>query len=287
VFLFVIAKRFLTRFPVHLFQPTMKLLNALNRRFGRYAIPNLTLILISCQVFTYGLQYVRPELLERIVFVPQKVLEGEWWRVATFMTYPPLVPPIFVLFFWYLFYLIGSALEATWGAFNYNLYLLLGYAATAGAAFLTPDSATGNGFLYGSLFLAFAYLYPNFVICIMFVLPVKVKWLALAQWIYYGLAMLSGDWVTCFCATASVCNFFIFFSPEIYGRARSGHWRMTQQVKKIAERDKPRHTCSVCSATNVTHPLLRFRYCSKCPGAPCFCEEHLPGHKHEEGNDVA
>jgi hypothetical protein len=260
----------------------MKLLDTLNRRFGRFAIPNLTLVLIFSQVFTCGLQYVRPELLDRIVFIPQKVLEGEWWRLFTFVTDPPCTMPIFVLFFWYMFYLFGSALEASWGAFNYNLYLLLGYLATVGAAFLTPSVPTGNGFLYGSLFLAFAYLYPNFELYIMFIFPVKIKWLALLQWIGYGLAMLTGHWVIWIQVTASVCNFLIFFSKDIYWRARSGRWRMAQQVRKITERGKPRHECSVCKATDITHPSLHFRYCSKCPGTPCFCEEHLKGHKHEE-----
>jgi hypothetical protein len=269
------------------FEPTgkieaMKLLDTLNRRFGRFAIPNLTLVLIGGQILTYGLKFTRPELLERIAFFPQKVLAGEWWRVVTFLADPPCDNPLFVLFFWYLFYLFGSALDATWGTFNYNLYLLVGYAATVAAAFLTPEIPAQNQFLYGSIFLAFAYLYPNYTICIMFVLPVKVKWLAMGQWLLYGLFMLSGYWVIWIKVTASVCNFLIFFSPEIFWRVRAGRWRMAQQVRKITERGKPRHECSVCKATDITHPSLHFRYCSKCPGTPCFCEEHLKGHKHEE-----
>jgi hypothetical protein len=269
-------------FQTGLLRQTMKILDALNRRFGRFAIPNLTLILICCQMMTYGLRFARPEALEQFTFVPQKVLEGHWWLVFTFLVYPPADSLIFVFFFWYLFYLFGTALEATWGTFNYNLYLLIGYIATAATAFLTPEAPVTNGFLYGSLFLAFAYLYPDFVIYIMFVFPVKIKWLALIMWIGYGLQMLSGDMPTCLRVTASVCNFLIFFSPEIYGRARSGHWRMTQQARNITNRRKPSHTCSVCGATNLSHPALHFRYCSKCPGTPCFCEEHLVGHKHEE-----
>jgi hypothetical protein len=72
----------------------MKLLNTLNRRFGRFAIPNLTLILSFSQMFTYGLKYARPEMLERITFLPQKVLEGEWWRLLTFFADPPNTSPI-------------------------------------------------------------------------------------------------------------------------------------------------------------------------------------------------
>jgi hypothetical protein len=261
----------------------MKLLNTLNRRFGRYAIPNLTMILIVTQMFTYGLKYLRPELVERFALVPQKVLEGEWWRVVTFLAYPPFVSPIFVLFFCFALYLFGTALEATWGAFNYNLYLLLGFLATVGGAFLNPREPTLNGFLYGSIFLAFAHLYPNYVIYIMFVFPVKVKWLALLQWISYGLVLLSADWRLSLIVFASVCNFLIFFSADIFYRVRAGRWRMAQQVRQITEREKPRHECSVCKATNITHPSLHFRYCSKCPGTPCFCEEHLKDHRHEEG----
>jgi hypothetical protein len=260
----------------------MRLLNYLNRHFGRYAVPNLSLVIVCFQVIAYVLVLTRPEMQDRIILVPQKVLEGEWWRLVTFMAYPPTMMPLFVIFCWYIFYLFGTALEATWGTFNYNLYLLLGYVATASAAFLTPEMPTGNGFLYGSMFLAFAYLYPNFELCIMFVLPVKIKWLALLQWIGYGLIMLSGGFVIWVQVTASVCNFIIFFSPEIFFRARSGRWRMAQQVKKLTEPKKARHICSVCNATNLTHPALQFRYCSKCPDSPCFCEVHLIEHRHEE-----
>ena len=158
----------------------------------------------------------------------------------------------------------------------------IGLRSHGGAAFLTPDMPTGNAFLYGSIFLAFAYLYPNFELRIMFVLPVKVKWLALLQWIGYGFMMLSGNMVIWIKVTASVCNFLIFFSPEIFARAKSGRWRMAQQVKKITEQTKPRHTCSVCNATNITHPGLQFRYCSKCPDTACFCEVHLREHHHVE-----
>ena len=69
----------------------MKLLDFLHRRFGRYAVANLTLILICCQVMTYGLQFVQPEMLKRMAFVPQKVLEGEWWRSFLFWPIRPVL----------------------------------------------------------------------------------------------------------------------------------------------------------------------------------------------------
>jgi hypothetical protein len=262
----------------------MKILNALNRRFGRFAIPNLTIILIVGQVCTYVLKFTRPELVERFLLIPSKVLEGEWWRVISFLFFPPCNNPLFVIFYFLLFHLIGTALEATWGTFNYNLYLLVGTIVVVSASFLTPDMPTTNFFLYNSLFLAFAFLYPDFMISIMFVLPVKIKWLALIDWIILGLLMLSSSWVLWIQITASVYNYLVFFSPNIYFRVRAGRWRMAQQARKIIDREKPRHQCSVCQATNLTHPSMLFRYCSRCADTPCFCEEHIQSHRHDENS---
>jgi hypothetical protein len=209
----------------------MRLLEKLQRRFGRYAVPRLTEALILGQVLTYFLGYARPDLVDRLSLIPEKVLAGEVWRLVTYLAVPPRISIIFVLFFWYLFFLMGTALESTWGAFRFNLYLLTGYLATTAASFLTPEMPTGNGFLYGSLFLAFAHLYPNFVLVLFFLLPVKVKWLALFQWIGYFLVLGFGTWVERLMVTASVVNFLLFFGWEILWKARAGRWRMVQQVR--------------------------------------------------------
>ncbi len=84
---------------------------------------------------------------------------------------------MFAFFFWYLFYLMGTALERSWGTFRYNVFLLIGYVDTVGVAFIVPDVPANNAFLQGSVFLAFAYLFPDFVMYIFFILPVKIKWL--------------------------------------------------------------------------------------------------------------
>jgi hypothetical protein len=265
----------------------MKLLDTLNRRFGRFAIPQLTLVFIVCQMMTYVLQFTRPELLERFVLIPNKVLAGEWWRLVSFLAHPPCENPLFALFFWYLFFIFGVALEANWGTFNYNLYLLVGYLATVGASFLNPEMPTVNHFLNISQFVAFAYLYPGFVLRLMFFMPVKIKWLAYLFWIGYGFMLLMGDWAVWLQMTASVVNFLIFFGPDLIFKARVGRWDMAQQVRKIAAKQIARHECSVCKATNITHPSLGFRYCTKCPTTTCFCEEHLKEHRHDEAVNAA
>lgn len=259
----------------------MNLLDRLQRRLGRYAVPNVTLGLIAGQVAVYVLGHARPDLLERIAFIPAKSLDGELWRPLTFVFEPPLENPVFAFFFWYLFYLMGTTLEHTWGTFRYNVFLLVGYVATVAVAFITPAQPASVAFLQGSVFLAFAYLYPDFQILLFFILPVKVKWLALLTWIGYFYALAVGPGlVVRLMVAASVVNFFVFFGRDILLRMRGARRRMQQQADRIKARHRPRHRCTICGITNLTHPDMDFRYCSKCAGNPCYCSEHLKNHQH-------
>jgi hypothetical protein len=258
----------------------MKLLDRLEPRFRHLAVHNLTLIIIACQVAAFLLQLGRPELIEQMLLRPERVLAGEWWRVLTFVAIPPLTNPIFAFFAWYLFYLMGTALEANWGAFRYNVFLLIGYVASVGAAFFTPAADATNGLLMGSVFLAFAYLYPNFEILLMFLLPVKIKWLALFTWIVYFFTFATGDLTMKLMVAAAVLNFFVFFGSDIVQRIYYGRRRMAYQARQIAAQSRVRHRCVVCGITDKSHPQMDFRYCSKCDGPHAYCTEHLRDHEH-------
>jgi len=270
----------------------MKLLDRLERKLGRFAVPNLTLILIFGQVVFYVASQAelhgafQEPVVERLRLIPRFVLQGEVWRLFTFVFDPPGGNVLFAMLFWYFFYLIGTVMEHTWGTFRYNVYLLVGYVATVGVSFLVPNAPASFAFLQGSVFLAFAYLYPNFVIQLMFLFPIRVKWLAWVTWAGYCLVFLSGNLVAMAMVGASVANFFLFFGKEVFLRARSGHRSMKHQAVHIIGQEKPRHVCIVCGATNKTHPQIDFRYCSKCRGQRCYCEEHLQNHEHiqEEGD---
>src|SRR3954466_4953629 len=140
----------------------MSLPDKLERFFGRFAISNLSLYIVIGQVFvllTLMFNLLDPRIF---IFVPARVMHGEWWRLLTFPFFlaPPngSFGPIFTAFALYMFYMMGSALESYWGAFRYNLFLFLGYALTVGAAFLAPGNTASNLFLAGTVFLAFAYL---------------------------------------------------------------------------------------------------------------------------------
>src|SRR5512143_4168365 len=172
----------------------MSFIDKLDRKFRRYAIPNVTLYLIIGQVLFFMFVLSGRFILDRVVLVPALVLAGEWWRLITFLFIPPLTNPIFAFFAWYLFYLMGSALEGHWGAFRYNLFLLVGYLITVAVSFIMPLYPATNVFIGGSVFLAFAFLYPDFQLYILFILPVKIRWLSLLTLIGYAYELLAGSW---------------------------------------------------------------------------------------------
>ena len=132
----------------------MSLLSKLERSLSRFAIPNLSLYLVIGQVLCWGLALMTGFNLERIALLPAAVLAGEVWRLATFLFYPPsqsvdTLAIVFLAFAWYMFYLMGSALEGFWGEFRFNLFLFTGYALTIAVAFLTPYAPTTNLFIAG------------------------------------------------------------------------------------------------------------------------------------------
>ncbi len=264
-----------------------RLLVRLERKLGRFAVPNITIALIIGQIVVYAMSEFTPPqagqepVVLRLMLIPNLVLAGEVWRLVTFLAIPPITNIIFAFFFWYLFYLMGTALEHFWGAFRYNIYLLVGYLATVAVSFLIPEQAASNGYLQGSVFLAFAFLYPNFELYLFFILPVKIKWLAMFTWIGYFLMAAVGDAMTRLLVLASVCNFLLFFVGDIWDRVKTGRRRMATQAAHFGVKKRDYfHRCVVCGITDRTHPDMEFRYCSECVGSCGYCTEHVHNHEH-------
>ena len=151
----------------------MNLIDRLQRKIGRYALPNSTVYLIAGQSLIYVLIMMGKLDRSQIWLTADSLFQGEWWRLATFPLDPPVQNPLFAFFAWYLFYLMGSALQELWGAFRYNLFLLLGCCLMIAASFVTPAYPVSNAFIGGSVFLAFAFLFPDFQLLLFFVLPVR------------------------------------------------------------------------------------------------------------------
>jgi len=266
----------------------MSLLNRLERYLGRFAIPNLSLYLVVGQVLFLGLALLTGFDLDRIGLLPIAVREGEVWRLVTYLFVPTvtqlsMVGAIFLAFKWYLLYLMGSALEHSWGEFRFNAYVFIGWALTALVAFVFPDLYATNVYLLRSIYLVFAWVNPEFEISIYGIIPVKMKWLGLILWLMYGYQVAVGDWSIRLMILASIGNFLVFFGREIVQWAGSGRRRMAQKTRQMnsqSDEAEPRHRCHKCGKTDLTHPQMEFRYCSKCAGDECFCSEHIANHEH-------
>ena len=265
----------------------MKFLDRAQRRLGRFAIDNLTLYMVGGQGIAMILALSMPGYFEGMLLIPQRVLAGEWWRLISFFFTPPISNPIFAIFALYMLYFMGGSLEAHWGAARYNLYVLIGYLATIAGAFAFPYSVAMNQYITGSIFLAFAYLFPDFTIMLFFILPVKVKWIALLTWLYYGFQFITGSWAQRVMVLISIANFLLFFGTSIRLQAQSGHRKVQRQAKAIADRDKPVHVCTICGITDKTDRNMDFRYCTKCDPPVEYCSAHLRAHEHRQGGSTA
>jgi hypothetical protein len=257
----------------------MRILDRLDRKFSRFAIPNVTIVLIIGQAVFFILNYIKVLPLDKVTLIGSKVLEGEFWRLITFLFIPIPTDIFFAAFVWYLYYLYGSALESTWGAFKYNVYIILSYILTVSIAFIIPDQVLTNGYLYGTIFLAFAFLYPDFVLYIFFVLPVKIKWLSIIVWIGYAFVLIFGNWINRILLLVSLGNYLLFFAGDIIMLIKYGRRRMAGEIGKIKKSNEPFHKCYTCGITDKDDPKMQFRYCSDCKELTCYCIDHINNHE--------
>jgi membrane associated rhomboid family serine protease len=259
----------------------MKLLDKLDRKIGRFAIPNLTIYLIAGQSFFYVMYLTNKLERSATILTADLVMQGEWWRLFTLPFDPPRQSLIFTLFAWYFFYMLGSTLEQHWGEFRYNVYLLFGCLMTVAASFLVPAYPVSNTFLAGSVFLAFAALFPDYQILLFFILPVRIKWLALLTWLGYAYQIIFGDWATRLMVLAATANFLVFFAQDIITNLRYGRRQIVKKAAGMTRKDDgPRHRCTTCGITDQSHPEMDFRYCPQCNGQHGYCREHIFGHQH-------
>ncbi|MEM6330905.1 MAG: hypothetical protein AAF790_11725 [Planctomycetota bacterium] len=256
----------------------MTLLDKLDRRFGRYAVENATLYLVLGQGFVYLADAGGQQLTSKTVLIPDLVMRGEVWRLFTYVVTPPAVHPLWILIYLSAFYFFGRTVEAVWGAFRYNAYLLVGFVATAAAAFAAPETPAFPFYAKSSVFLAFATLLPDFTIRVYMLLPVQAKWLAALTWALYGYAFYWGGLSTRLMIAAAVTNYFLFFAGAVVRGAKQAHRKRAFQQR--AKPKKIAHECRVCGLTQEMAPKTAFRYCSQCEGMCCYCPDHIKNHEH-------
>lgn len=264
----------------------MKFMDKLERKFGKYAIKNLMTYIVVGNVFVFLLTKV----FNTSVFVnllslnPYLIAKGQIWRLVTYIFIPNTFSPIWLFFELYILYLMGISLDSEWGSFRFNIYYLIGMIGTALIGFLTKNTLTAS-YLNLSLFLAFAYIYPNYEFMLFFILPIKVKYLAAIDWIILILTIITGSIPSKIAAAMSVLNFFVFFGYDIFIDMKHKRRVVHNKVKfrsNFSNNNGPMHKCTVCGITELDDPDMEFRYCSKCNGEYEYCMNHLYNHEHKQ-----
>ena len=281
----------------------MNFLNKMERKFGRYAIHNLTKYMIGCYIIGYILLYggslFHISFTQYLSLSPYHIVHGQIWRLVSWLLIPPPSSNlIFVLIMLMFYYSLGETLERTWGAFRYNVYILGGVLFTVIGAFILYFIAGGSPitslyysgafstyYINLSIFLAFAVSYPDMQVLFMMIIPMKMKWLAVLDVAYLLYDMVNGSWGIRTVIIASLLNFIIYFlMTRNYRRISPQEIHRKQQFKKAVHPQMTpggtRHKCAVCGRTEKDGEHLEFRYCSKCNGNYEYCQDHLFTHQH-------
>ncbi|MCR4956349.1 MAG: hypothetical protein K6A30_06670 [Lachnospiraceae bacterium] len=273
----------------------MNFLYKMERKLGKYAIPNLITYLIGAYAFGIALYFIAPKALEYLTLEPYYILKGQVWRLISWIFIPSSIS-IFTIIMLLFYYSIGRQLELYWGAFRFNLYIFGALIFTDIAAMILygvllkiygmamPLSGYfSTSYINLSLFLAFAVCFPEMEVRLYFLIPVKMKWMAVVYGVIIAYEVVTSGWVVRTAIIASLLNFIIFYlltrnyksiSPKEIHRKKKFH----QQVKTSTQKTK--HKCAICGRTEDDDPTLQFRYCSKCAGNHEYCQDHLFTHKH-------
>lgn len=271
----------------------------------RFGIPNLMRVIVIGNVAVYVLMLLtqanNANALSFLTFNLNALLHGEVWRLVTFVFVPAYSSPFALLISLYFYYWIGSTLERQWGTAKFNLYYISGALLTVLgvvlASLITGNpylTAAGTGYVNLSMFFAFAFLFPNTTVLLFFILPVKMKWLAYLDGALFAFDIIKAigahNWAGVVLPIVALLNFAVFIWPEVHylkERAKYQNSRKTvqfrqaqQQQAKQAQQQGYRHKCAVCGRTDTDYPDLQFRYCSKCVGYHCFCQDHIFNHVH-------
>ena len=201
----------------------------MERRFGRYGIPNLAKYLALGQLVVWVIvRFFYGDLLGLITLSRSGLMHGQIWRLVTFVFVPPLTfNPLYLVLDLYFLYFVGTSLENSWGSFRFTLYYLIGMAGAIVSCLLLGTYSSST--LLYSLFFAFACLYPDVEVLLFFILPIKVKWMGIAAAALYLWDFLwAGMWYKLGMVLGLV-NFFLFFGPTLWqnyqNRKRREAWK--------------------------------------------------------------
>ena len=289
----------------------------LRNRFERFCfqhrnwgIPNLMLYITvgSALVYCFTMATENALLYEWLAFDRSLILRGQVWRLLSYAILMNSSNVFFTLLMLVCYYSIGRAMENVWGTLRYNLFYLCGILIMDIYCMIFNCYADVY-YLNLSLFLAYATMSPDAQFMIMFIIPVKAWILAMVDLVLVLLGLLTSVFPYNLFSVLSIASYFLFFGKDVL-RVIPISWQANfrrlfrKRPKKKAGDVKPipfptagsyqatvakpkapyTHRCVVCGRTDVSDPDLEFRYCSRCSGYHCYCEDHINNHTHVEEN---
>lgn len=271
----------------------------------KFGIPNLMKIIVFGQIAVFLLDLISrfafgSSWLTYLEFAPGLIFRGEVWRLVTWLFIPNSTNPFYLLLGCYFYYWIASVLEREWGSAKFSLFYLSG--AVLSVIFgLVLGGIQGNFYLELSyylnlsIFLVLATMFGEIQVYLFFFIPVKMKWMALIDVVMILVNVVQyirlGLWSVALIPLASFINYFIFTWPFWamklgFARRKADptviNFKKAQKAaqKKGQETKGYLHKCAVCGVTDTMEPDMEFRYCSKCDGYYCYCENHINNHVH-------
>ena len=285
----------------------MKFLRKLQSKFGKYAIKNLTRYIIGTYIVGYIIlaigTYTGSGIQYYLALNPGAIMRGEIWRLITWILMPPSQISLFTALMLFVYYQLGTVLEHAWGAFYYNLYIFFGMLCTVIGAFIiyypgggaliiemTGGTIFSTYYVSLSIFLGFAMTFPNQQMLLFFIIPIRIKWLALVDvaFLIYSVLRSSIPAITLTMIISSLAAVIItfFLTMDLKGKAQQKA-RSASYQKKTSQGQAQRmqgkgyiHKCAICGRTEKDDPTLEFRYCTKCRGGREYCQHHLFTHEH-------
>jgi hypothetical protein len=264
--------------PAMIHEKGSRLLDRMEHRFGRLALPKLLHWIAGFQAVSFALSILSPDFLAWIVYDADLILHGQAWRLVSWIFFPSSLNPLFFLFATMFTLYVSNSLEQEWGGFRVNLYVFCTTICLALVGFL--PFTQGIGSLYGwifftTMFLAFATLFPDATINLFGIIPVKAKWLAVADVLYLVAIVLQAPTplVAGVVVTSGLLPYLVSFGPgfsESFRRSSEARVRR-HRFEEASRTDDTFHRCESCGATEASHPAREFRvavdgnvYCDAC-----------------------
>lgn len=272
-------------------------------------IPNLMLYISigSAIVYIMSMLDKSSTLYAVLCFDRNSILQGQIWRLFTYVfTYGVGSTNILLIAIsLFCYYSLGRAMENVWGTFRFNLFYLTGILLMDIFSMVFGNRADVS-YLNLSLFLGYATMYPNAHFLLLFIIPVKAWIFAVFDLAITFFDVFSG--ISFFpynlFPLVAIANYFLFFGRDVMNliplswqanarrlfrkkpkgspRPIQFHSAGSYQASSASVKAPYTHRCTVCGRTDITNPDLEFRYCSRCRGYYCYCQDHINNHTHVE-----